>query len=125
MNAPQGAPAVEIGLLLSCRHARIGAAAQQLQDAVESCPWLRIAGIEPGDDKVLVTLAVNLGSAAAVKNAEPEVQIVMGHLVDLIDDMQVYDIAFARLPDSTSYAASFAQQMQTSLADLLPALLNH
>lgn len=91
------AEVVELGFSLSYRRERATEAARIIEGHLRSRPWLRLADVEPDSDSTVVYLGAALGSPSAVKNSEPEVQMVLSELVDLVDDLGVFDIAFASI----------------------------
>lgn len=93
------ASVVELGFSLRFRRERASEATRILEGHLRERPWLRVADVEPDRDATVVYLGAALGSPSAVKNAEPEVQMVLGDLIDLVDDLTAFDIAFAAIDE--------------------------
>lgn len=91
--SPAASP-IELGMRVMASTQCAPVAAERIDDLVARQPWLRVAHAHAGHDGLTVHLVATLGSREAVKAAEPEVQVVLGGLVDLMDDLAPYEPCF-------------------------------
>lgn len=100
MAAPTPCAPIELGLRLVASPQAARTAADRIDGLVDAAPWLRVAHARSDHEGLDVQLVATLGSREAVKAAEPEVQVVLGGLVDLMDDLAPYEPCFIAPPVS-------------------------
>lgn len=76
-------------------------------DADPSVP-VRLAGLAAEGSRMLVTIAVTLGSIDAIKVADPSAQAAVRLIARLVDELAAYDPAFVVLPHASSFEAQAA-----------------
>jgi hypothetical protein len=101
---------LEIGLTLAPTRASAVVAAKSIAAYLDADPrvTVRLAGLGSDDSRILITLAVTLGTVDEIKVADPRSRTAMLFLQTVIDELSVYDPAFATLPAPTSFEARAA-----------------
>ena len=69
---------------------------------------VRLAGLGSDDSRILITLAVTLGTIDEIKVADPRSRTAVLFLQRIIDELSAYDPAFVTLPAPTSFEARAA-----------------
>ena len=121
---------VELGLAIAPTGARAVAAAQSLAAFLDDEPAVpvRLAGLSVRGSRVVLTLAVTLGSIDEVKTSGPHARAGVLLLQRLVDEFSAYDPAFALLPESDSPEALLAAHVsrpssRVSLAETVQRLV--
>lgn len=111
---------VEIGLVIAPTPAHASAAASSLAAFLGECAEVpvRLAGVASTGSRILITLAVTLGSVDDVKVASPQARSAVLLLQRLIDEFSSYDPSFVLLPDPESPEARLADHLSASRAPL-------
>jgi hypothetical protein len=101
---------LEIGLTLAPTRASAVAAAKSIAAYLDADPrvTVRLAGLGSDDSRILITLAVTLGTVDEIKVADPRSRTAVLFLQTVIDELCAYDPAFATLPAPTSFEARAA-----------------
>jgi hypothetical protein len=101
---------LEIGLTLAPTRASAVAAAKSVVAYLDDDPrvTVRLAGLGASDSRILITLAVTLGTVDEIKIAAARSRIAVTFLQRMVDEFGAYDPAFATLPAPTSFEARAA-----------------
>jgi hypothetical protein len=101
---------LEIGLRLAPTRASAAVAAKSLAALLDADPTVpvRLAGLAVDDSRVLITVAVTLGEISDIKVAGGTSRAAVLLLQRIVDDLAVYDPAFAALPAPSSPEARLA-----------------
>ena len=101
---------VEIGLAIAPTGDHAIAAASSLASFLDDEPAVpvRLAGLSTRGSRVIITLAVTLGSIDEVKVSGPQARAAVLLLQRLVDQFSAYDPAFALPPEADSVEARLA-----------------
>ena len=101
---------LEIGLVIAPTRAGAVAAAKAVAAYLDDDPrvTVRLAGLGADDSRILITLAVTLGTIDEIKVADARSRTAVLFLQRLVDDLACYDPALVTLPDPTSFEARAA-----------------
>ncbi len=101
---------LEIGVRLAPTRATAPAAAKALGAFLDSEPDVpvRLAGLAADDSRVLITVAITLGSIDDIKVATPSTRTALTLIQRIVDELAVFDPAFATLPQPRSAEARLA-----------------
>ena len=69
---------------------------------------VRLAGLGASDSRILITLAVTLGTVDEIKVADPRSRTAVVFLQRLVDELAAYDPSFTTLPAPSSFEARAA-----------------
>lgn len=98
---------VEIGLRVAPTAACAPAAAEAIAQLISSSREapVRIVGVGTEGNRIVVTLAVTVGTTADVAAGAPAARLAVGMVARLIECLAAYDPAFTALPDPDSVDA--------------------
>jgi hypothetical protein len=101
---------LEIGLTLAPTRASAVAAAKSVAAYLDDDPRVsvRLAGLGASDSRILITLAVTLGTVDEIKVADPRARTAVVFLQRIVDELAAYDPAFVTLPAPSSFEARAA-----------------
>ena len=107
-------PLVEIGLRLAPTVTGASAAAAEIAACLEQAPSaaVRIAAIGRQGSRVLVTLAITLGTVEEVKASAPAARSAVTLISELIERLSSFDPAFTGLPHPASTDSRIAAQVE-------------
>ena len=107
-------PLVEVGLRLAPTAAASGAAAAEIARCLEQAPSaaVRIAAVGREGSRVLVTLAVTLGTVDEVKSAAAPARAALELLSSIVERLAAFDPAFTGLPHASSTDARIAAEIE-------------
>lgn len=98
---------VEIGLRVaptaSCASRAAAAIAQELESSHEAP--VRIVGVGHEGNRIVVTLAITMGTTTEVTTGAPAARRAVGMIDRLIESLSVYDPSFTTLPNPDSVEA--------------------
>lgn len=98
---------VEVGLRVAPTVACVPAAAAAISQLIEShheAP-VRIVGVGADTNRIVVTLAITVGTTSDVTSGAPAARLAVGMVARLIESLAPYDPAFTALPDPDSVDA--------------------
>jgi len=104
---------VEVGLRVAPTAACAPAAAAeiaQLVDAGGEAP-VRIVGVGTEGNRVIVTLAVTVGTTTEVTSGAPAARLAVAMVARIIESLSAYDPAFTALPDPDSIDAQIGSRV--------------
>jgi hypothetical protein len=118
---------VEVGIAIAPTTAGAPAAAKALASFLDAAPEVavRLAGVGSRGSRLVLTLAVTLGSVDDVKAATPAARAAVVLLQRIVDEFAAYEPAFTVIPDSESDEAVLARELtacQVGVDGLIPAL---
>jgi hypothetical protein len=101
---------VELGLTLAPTRASAVAAAKSVAAYLDADPRVsvRLAGLGSDDSRILITLAVTLGTVDEIKVADARSRTAVLFVQRIVDELAGYDPAFSTLPAPTSFEARAA-----------------
>jgi hypothetical protein len=101
---------LEIGLTLAPTRASAVAAAKSIAAYLDDDPrvTVRLAGLGASDSRILITLAVTLGTVDEIKVADARSRTAVSFLQRIVDELAAYDPAFVTLPAPSSFEARAA-----------------
>lgn len=101
---------VELGLTLAPTRASAVAAAKSIAAYLDADPrvTVRLAGIGSDDSRILITLAVTLGTVDEIKVADARSRAAVLLVQRIVDELASYDPAFSTLPAPASFEARAA-----------------
>lgn len=101
---------LEIGLTLAPTRASAVAAAKSAAAYLDDDPrvTVRLAGLGADDSRILITLAVTLGTVDEIKVADARSRAAVLFLQRIVDELASYDPAFVTLPAPGSFEARAA-----------------
>jgi hypothetical protein len=104
---------LEVAVCLAPTRASAVPAAKALAAFLDSDPGtaVRLAGLACDDSRVLITLAVCLGSIDEIKTADPASRAAVLLIQRIVDDLAAYDPAFVTLPEPASAEARLAMHV--------------
>ena len=107
-------PLVEVGLRLAPTAAASTRAAAEIARCLEEAPAaaVRIAAVGSEGSRVLVTLAVTLGTADEVKSAAAPARAALELLASIVERLAAFDPAFTSLPHPSSTDARIAAEIE-------------
>ena len=110
---------LEIGLTLAPTRASALAAAKSIAAYLDDDPrvTVRLAGLGASDSRVLITLAVTLGTVDEIKVGDARSRVAVTFLQRIVDELAAYDPAFATLPAPSSFEARAAALAMASGAE--------
>ena len=116
---------VVIGLRIAPTLTRCAGAAAEIARVVDAGPSIpvRIAGVGQDGSRVVVTLAITLGTVADIKQASPAARAAVTFIADLVSELSDYDPAFIALPDLVSADARIAGHLGESCDLTLPVVM--
>lgn len=110
---------LEIGVALAPMRASAVAAAKSIAAYLDSDPrvTVRLAGLGASESRILITLAVTLGTVDEIKVADVRSRAAVTFLQRIVDELAPYDPAFATLPAPSSFEARAAGLAMASGAE--------
>jgi hypothetical protein len=72
---------------------------------------VRLAGLAADESRVLITIAVTLGTIDEIKTADATSRCAMALIQRIVDDLAGYDPAFVTLPDPVAAEARLASMI--------------
>ncbi len=101
---------LEIGVRLAPTRASAAPAAKALAAFLDEQPGVpvRLAAIATDESRVLITVAVTLGTVDDIKTAAPDARAAVRLLQRIVDDLAGYDPAFVTLPSPAAAEARLA-----------------
>ena len=104
---------LEVAVCLAPTRASAVPAAKALAAFLDSDPGtaVRLAGLACDDSRVLITLAVCLGSIDEIKTADPASRAAVVLIQRIVDDLAAYDPAFVTLPEPASAESRLAMHV--------------
>jgi hypothetical protein len=101
---------LEIGLTLAPTRASAVAAAKSAAAYLDDDPrvTVRLAGLGADDSRILITLAVTLGTVDEIKVADARSRAAVLFLQRIVEELASYDPAFVTLPAPGSFEARAA-----------------
>ena len=101
---------LEIGLTLAPTRASAVVAAKSIAAYLDHDPrvGVRLAGIGASESRILITLAVTIGTVDEIKVADARARTAVLFLQRLVDELSAYDPAFVTLPAASSFEARAA-----------------
>ncbi len=121
---------VEVGLRVAPTRACVPAAAAAIAGVIalsHEAP-VRIVGVGSEANRVVVTLAVTVGTTSDITAGAPAARLAVGMVARLIDELSAYDPAFTSLPDPDSVDARIGtrvEQEPDTLARAMCVLAGH
>lgn len=104
---------VEVGLRVAptaaCAQSAAAAIAQIL-DSSHDAP-VRIVGIGSEGNRVVVTLAITVGTTTDITAGAPAARLAVGMVARLVEGLAAYDPAFTALPDPESVDARIGSRV--------------
>jgi hypothetical protein len=116
---------VVLGLRIAPTLSRCAGAAAEIarvMDAGPSTP-VRIAGVGQDGSRVVVTLAITLGTVSDIKAATPAARDAVTFIAGLVAELRDFDPAFIALPDHASADARIASHLRESTGMTLPVVM--
>jgi len=106
---------VEVGIRLAPTAGSSSQAAEAISRVLETGAGapVRIVGLGAEDGRVIVTLAVTLGTPAQITSADPAARSAIALLERLVSELAAFDPAFTALPDPDSIDARIAHGVQS------------
>lgn len=107
---------LELGLRLAPTRAGSAAAAKALAAFLDEDPQVpvRLAGLTADSSRVLITIAVTLGSVDDIKVAGAASRAGVLLIQRIVDELAAYDPAFVTLPDPSSTEARMAAHVMAA-----------
>jgi hypothetical protein len=104
---------LEVGLRIAPTRASAIPAAKAVASYLDADPRVavRLVGLSRDDSRVLITVAVNLGTIDEIKSAHATSRAALALIQTLVDHLAAYDPAFVTLPHPASPEASLATQV--------------
>jgi hypothetical protein len=101
---------LEIGLTLAPTHASAVAASKSVAAYLDADPrvTVRLAGLGSDDSRILITLAITLGTVDEIKVADARSRTAVLFVQRIVDELAAYDPAFSTLPAPASFEARAA-----------------
>jgi hypothetical protein len=101
---------LEIGLRIAPTVASAIPAAKAVASFLDESPavTVRLAGLTCEDSRVLITVAICLGSIDEIKSADPVARSAVQLIGRIVRSLSAYDPAFVTLPQSSSIEAVIA-----------------
>lgn len=101
---------IDVAVRLAPTRSTAPAAAKALAAFLDAEPGVpvRLVGLAADDSRVIITLAVGLGTIDDVKVAGPASRAAVLLLQRIVDELAAYDPAFATLPEPSSPEARLA-----------------
>lgn len=114
---------LEVGLTFAPTRASALPAAKSIAAYLDQDPRVavRLAGLGADDSRILITLAVTLGTIDEIKTAEPRSRAAVTFLQRLVDELAAYDPSFAALPAPESFEARAAARAMSAGVASVPA----
>jgi hypothetical protein len=115
---------VEVGLRVAPTVACAPAAAaviSQVLAASHEAP-VRIVGVGAEGNRVIVTLAITVGTTADISSGAPAARAAVGMVARLVESLGAYDPAFAALPDPDSVDAMIGTRVDEAPQTLARAM---
>ena len=121
---------VEVGLRVAPTLACVPMAAATISEVIASSNEapVRIVGVGNEGNRIVVTLAVTVGTTSDVTSGAPVARLAVGMVARLIEELSAYDPAFTALPDPDSVDAmigSRVEQEPQTLARAMCVLAGH
>ncbi|MEY4136012.1 MAG: hypothetical protein RL205_140 [Actinomycetota bacterium] len=115
---------VEVGLRLAPTAACIPAAAAAISEIIESSPEapVRIVGVGAEDNRVIVTLAITVGTTTEITGGAPAARLAVGLVARLVEGLASFDPAFTALPDPDSVDALIGSRVDAEPDTLARAM---
>lgn len=106
---------LEVALRLAPMAASAPAAAKSVAAYLDSEPGVpvRLAGLSVDSSRVLITIAVTLGSIDDIKVAGADSRAAVALLQHIVDDLAACDPAFVAVPDPASAEARLAAHVMS------------
>lgn len=112
---------LEVGLVLAPTRASAVVAAKSVAAYLDADPrvTVRLAGLGADASRILITVAVTLGTVDEIKVADARSRVAVQFLQRLVDELACYDPALVTLPHPTSFEAR-AAALATSAGATVP-----
>lgn len=115
---------VEVGLrvapTVACAQAAASVISQVLADSHEAP--VRIVGVGAQDNRIVVTLAITVGTTADISAGAPAARMAVGMVARLVESLGAYDPAFTALPDPESVDAMIGSRVDEAPDTLARAM---
>ena len=110
---------LEVGIRLAPTRATAPAAAKALAAFLDAEPTVpvRLAGLAADDSRVLLTLAITLGTVDDIKTAGAASRAAVLLVQRIVDALAAYDPAFTALPEPSSAQARLAAHVTGRAGD--------
>ena len=120
-------PLVEVGLRLAPTAAAAQTAATEISRCLEQAPSaaVRIAAVGREGSRVIVTLAITLGTADEVKSSAAPARAALELLAQLVERLHAFDPAFTSLPHRSSIDARIAAEIHRERVTFADAVIAH
>lgn len=104
---------LDVGLRLTAPSGAAAALAKSLASLLDEVPTVpvRLAGAGTDHGRVVLTVAITLGSIEDVKASSPAAEAALGLMRQIVTSLAGYDPAFAVLPDAESAEAMLARRL--------------
>lgn len=115
---------VEVGLRVAPTAAcapSAAAAIAQILDSSHDAP-VRIVGIGAEGNRIVVTLAVTVGTTSDITAGAPAARLAVGMVARFIESLSAYDPAFTALPDPDSVDAMIGSRVDAEPETLARAM---
>jgi hypothetical protein len=83
---------------------------------------VRIVGVGAEGNRVIVTLAITVGTTADISSGAPAARAAVGMVARLVESLGAYDPAFAALPDPDSVDAMIGTRVDEAPQTLARAM---
>lgn len=115
---------VEVGLRVAPTAACAPAAAEVIAQVIETSHEapVRIVGVGAEGNRIVVTLAVTVGTTSDVAAGAPSARVAVGMVARLIECLAAYDPAFTGLPDPESVDAVIGARVDAQPETLARAM---
>ena len=112
---------LELGLVIAPTRASAVVAAKSVAAYLDADPrvTVRLAGLGADASRILLTLAVTLGTVDEIKVADARSRVAVQFLQRLVDELACYDPALVTLPHPASFEAR-AAMLATSAGTTVP-----
>jgi hypothetical protein len=115
---------VEIGLRLApttaCASTAAAVIARELDSSLEAP--VRIVGVGTGGNRIIVTLAITVGTTTEVTTGAPAARRAVGQVARLIESLSAYDPSFTALPNPDSVEARIGTRVEEEPKNLERAM---
>ena len=103
----------DVGLRLAAPSGAAAVLAKSLASLMDEFPTVavRLAGAGADHGRVILTLAITLGSIEDVKASSPAAVAALGLMRSIVTSLAAYDPALAVLPDAESAEAQLARRV--------------
>ena len=105
---------VEIGLRVAptaaCASSAASVIVQELESSLEAP--VRIVSVGAEGNRIVVTLAITMGSTTEITTGAPEARRAVGMVARLIETLSAYDPSFTTLPNPDSVEALIGSKVE-------------